>query len=237
MLFSNALSAATFLYRLGPGLALFGLSIIFGKRALSYSSTPIMDDDLMSYMLALKMQEEDAQVHAVDEEKTIQFLREERLGRERCLENKRYFCGICLSRDVSLNDMVTLSCQPVGHRFCSECFEGYCSSKVNDGQVDSSSLVCPSVGCNTCITPHELKANVSPETYAKYEKFTLHAVCKDNDWKCCPHCNDWFADIPVGLHSAGVWARVQCQNRRCLKAFCGRCGQNPHATIKVLVTC
>ncbi len=33
------------------------------------------------------------------------------------LANKRYCCGICLDDECAIEDMITLSCQPVGHRF------------------------------------------------------------------------------------------------------------------------
>jgi hypothetical protein len=220
------------------------------------------EDDSASLQLALQLQEEEyrerAEQHRLDNERSMLYIRQEKDSREQSLMNMKYSCEICLQQvvyslqalvvialtidryttlqDICLSDMVTLSCQPVGHRFCASCFNDYCVSKISEAQVDSTELVCPTVGCKTAITPHELKANVSAETYSRFEKFILRAICKENDWKCCPHCSDWFADIPSDLENAVVWCSVECQNLQCLKTFCGRCGQEPHAKIKVTLS-
>lgn len=129
--------------------------------------------------------------------------------------------------------MITLSCQPVGHRYCVDCFKDYCTFKIGEAQVDRSALVCPFEGCKMPITPHELKAHVSEESYAKFERFGLRNLCSENGWKCCPHCNNWFADIPTDEGSVSVWRKIRCQDENCSKEFCGRCGQEPHAKIEV----
>jgi hypothetical protein len=117
--------------------------------------------------------------------------------------------------------------------YCRECFGDYCISKISEAQVDRESLVCPATECKTPITPHELKANVSAETYARFERFTLRQLCKDCDWKCCPHCNNWFADISTEDDEVEIWGCVQCQSQECGLLFCGRCGQEPHVEVQV----
>lgn len=139
-----------------------------------------------------------------------------------------------ISQDIALEDMVTLSCQPVGHRFCLDCFGDYCIAKISEAQVDARSLVCPSVGCMTPITPHELKAHVSAEIFARFERFTLRSLCEENNWKSCPRCNVWFAEIPTGDDDEEVWREVKCQNPDCQHVFCARCGQEPHIKTKVI---
>ena len=127
--------------------------------------------------------------------------------------------------------MVTLSCQPIGHRFCKECFGNYCSLKISEALVDTTSLMCPLEDCQTPITPHELRAHVTEENYQKFERFGLRNLCSLNDWKNCPHCNNWFAEIPTDEGSVSVWSRVHCQNESCGREFCGKCGQAPHVAV------
>jgi hypothetical protein len=149
---------------------------------------------------------------------------EDRAKREEALQNKRYKCEICLDDECKIEDMVTLSCD---HRHCRDCFAGYLNSKISDAQVAASDLICPSVGCGTQITNQEMKANVSNEVYEKYDRFMLKQFCQDNpNYRACPHCNEWFADIPQDNADEPMWKRVECE--KCRKHFCGKCGQQPH---------
>lgn len=149
---------------------------------------------------------------------------EDRALREQALQNRRYKCEICLDDDCKIEDMVTLSCD---HRHCRDCFANYLNSKISEARVAASDLVCPSVGCGTPITNQEMKANVSNDVYEKYDRFMLKQFCQDNpNYRACPHCNEWFADIPQDEDEEHMWKRVECE--KCRKHFCGKCGQQPH---------
>ena len=52
--------------------------------------------------------------------------------------------------------MVSLSCQPVAHKYCRECFIDYCSDKINESITE---IYCPEVKCNCEITFWELEGN------------------------------------------------------------------------------
>ncbi len=82
--------------------------------------------------------------------------------------------------------MVTLSCQPVGHKFCQNCFPGYCNNKIKEGNVSPKDLCCPMSNCGTSITIDELKANISDIAFNRYHRFMLRNFCIENNWKACP---------------------------------------------------
>ena len=153
---------------------------------------------------------------------------EERLKRTRELAEKRYTCDICMDNECAIEDMITLSCQPVGHRYCNDCFSGYCGSKISDALVSRNDLICPAENCKTPISIDELKAHVSDEIFCKFERFMLKNMCQDNNWRTCPHCNEWFADIPQEDNDELQWKNVLCGLLSCNKTFCGKCGQKPH---------
>ena len=170
----------------------------------------------------------------IDEDSRILLLQivqmddEERAKRTRELAEKRYTCDICLDNECAIENMITLSCQPLGHRYCNDCFSGYCGSKISDALVTKNDLICPAEGCKTPISIDELKAHVSEEIFCKFERFMLKNMCEDNDWRTCPHCNEWFADIPQEDGDEFLWKSVKCGLLSCSKTFCGKCGQPPH---------
>jgi len=133
-------------------------------------------------------------------------------------------CSTCL--DVhSMENMVTLSCEPIPHRFCVDCFSSYCRLKINEAQVCPDSFYCPFIDCKTPITVEEVRAHVSEVDFLKYERFLLKKVCEKNRWRACPRC-DWFADIDQSEEDVDVWKAVKCF--QCSHKFCGRCGEKPH---------
>jgi hypothetical protein len=153
---------------------------------------------------------------------------EERAKRTADLMNKRYECMICLDNECRIEDMITLSCQPVGHRFCNECFSGYCANKINEALVTSKDLICPAENCKHPIDINELKAHVTEEVFEKFDRFMLKNYCQENSFRTCPHCNEWFADICQDDDEEQQWKSVKCGLTECGKTFCGKCGQSPH---------
>jgi hypothetical protein len=86
----------------------------------------------------------------------------------------------------------------VGHRFCKDCFESYCSSKINEANVSDKELVCPEAKCGTPITIHELEGNLSADMLERYTKFTLKSMAETGDeYRTCPKCNEWFVEVEL----------------------------------------
>ena len=156
---------------------------------------------------------------------------EELRRREAEISARRYECSICLDREVELSDMVTLSCLPTGHRFCNECFLGYCQSKINDACVSSEQLICPAPGCKTPVTIHEITGEhlgMNAELIEKYHRFSLRNVASASDtFRTCPGCNEWFLEVDLSL-PISVWGDITCDDSACGYHFCGGCGQAPH---------
>ena len=152
------------------------------------------------------------------------------------LLNRKYLCGICLDDDVKLEDMVSLSCQPVAHKYCKECFIDYCSSKINERITE---IYCPEIKCKCEITFWELEGNLPAEVMKKYERFSIRNVCERNGYIHCPRCNEWFADVNLAdtPQAEAVWKKVRCG--KCSHEFCGKCGEAPHKGVSLQqdITC
>lgn len=174
-----------------------------------------------------KEEKEAADKNRMEEESmTALFFQAERDERIKELEEKRFTCEICLNPKLSIGEIITLSCQPVGHRFCKSCFTGYCEKNIQENLVGD--LVCPAVGCKELITPNELKVNVTSEGYRNYERNELKKLCEKNNWKTCPACDEWIVDIPQGDQDVVQWRSVKCGLPSCGALFCGRCLKKPH---------
>jgi hypothetical protein len=139
-------------------------------------------------------------------------------------------CGICGETFV-IEELLTLNCE---HRLCTDCFQGYCNSKITEAQVQETTLACPCLlsgpEVKTCLTPFslsELKGNLSEELMTKYEKFMIRQACDAMNFRRCPRCNDWYIDVPPeALEDEEVWRSITCQ--ACQHIFCARCGETPH---------
>jgi len=168
--------------------------------------------------------------NGTDEDRaTLALLLEEELKRDSELANKVYTCAVCLDPEVKLEDMVSLCCVPKAHKFCSDCFVGFCTSKIAEGQVKSKDLKCPIPDCDTVITVHEMKAHLPENVFAKYERFMLKDFAEENSemFKWCPACNEWFCEVDMN-EDPSVWSRIACGGVNCNHEYCGGCGQKPH---------
>lgn len=137
-------------------------------------------------------------------------------------------CPICMC-EYPASEMITLACEPVAHRMCTDCFEQYCTSKIKEDQVDTDQLICPArldnnKVCGTAITAFELKAHLPTEIFEKYERFITRSYCEHEKLSRCPKCNTWYVDLN-GVPE-DIWKDVKCLN--CDHQFCGRCGEAPH---------
>lgn len=145
----------------------------------------------------------------------------------KAIVEKTFTCPVCMT-NYPAEDMITLSCEPIAHRFCKECFTGYCDSKISQDEVLSNQLSCPALcegnkPCGTPITIFEIKANISEELYIKYERFSTRAYCESQNFQRCPNCNEWYVDIQSILDLEREWKAITCE--KCQHRFCGKCGQ------------
>jgi hypothetical protein len=105
----------------------------------------------------LTEEEEHAKERETENERLYHmFLQAERAQNQCNVDKQKYRCGICMSDDLDLSEMITLSCQPKGHRICCDCMNAYCCNKIQDAEISRKELVCPEVGCSEPITIHEV---------------------------------------------------------------------------------
>jgi len=94
-------------------------------------------------------------------------------------------CKFCFD-EKPVSQMTQLHC---GHRFCNECLSRWYTSKIVDGEID---LKCryPDDLTGDCMEPlleEEIKAIVSQDTFAKYERFKR---MEDQRMRECPYCTE-----------------------------------------------
>lgn len=149
------------------------------------------------------------------------------------LKEATFQCCVCIENYVA-SQMITLSCVPEAHRLCKDCFIAYCTHKINENQVDPSSLICPIPKCNTSITPQELIGNLDTKILEKYERFTMRQYCESEKLASCPKCNEFYIDI--ASNEDAIWNCVTCG--LCSHKFCGKCLSVPHKGQKdINITC
>eukprot|EP01038_Epipyxis_sp_PR26KG_P011977 gene11977-16031_t len=140
-----------------------------------------------------------------------------------------YSCPLCME-ELNASDMITLSCIPTPHRYCKDCFIGYCTNKITDKLIKPNELCCPQlidgVLCATPITIFELQAHLPSPIFDKYELFTTKSYCEDEELRRCPKCNDWYTDVSGILLDENYWKSITCA--LCNHVFCAKCGEKPH---------
>ena len=81
-------------------------------------------------------------------QKTFNFdLEEGKSNAERNKAESEFTCEVCYD-DVKIEDQVMM--EDCGHRLCTECFQGYCESKVAAGP-DAVQATCPDQKCKMIV--------------------------------------------------------------------------------------
>ena len=125
-------------------------------------------------------------------------------------------CGICLEH-VAASQLVLSSC---GHNFCRDCWVGYLTSKVNDGQV--LALHCPHPKCPRPLPSAEVLGVLPPALHSKFDRFRTNAeIALDPNARWCPTVN--CESVMVGSRSE---PRLKC--RKCAQALCFNCNERWH---------
>lgn len=144
--------------------------------------TEDMDEETRILMKSILNEDRIERIKLLENEKKSKvYIESLKKNRQNELDNQVFKCGICLSDDIRLIDMITLSCEPNSHRFCKECFTNYCESKINEAEISKDTLICPEFKCTTPITIFELRSNITDELFDKYERFTMRSYGEDND--------------------------------------------------------
>ena len=143
-------------------------------------------------------------------------------------EISKYLCKICFEK-VLMDDMITLDCS---HRFCRECLVFDWKTKINDGAVSLTILVCPEENCKKSINYYTLKANLPVETFEKYDYLLInHTISSQNNENeelniqkssekdvCCPKCHSTFIiDKGASDFTCKKCNIRYCSNKRCYR--------------------
>eukprot|EP01041_Mallomonas_annulata_P002216 gene2216-4305_t len=189
-------------------------------------------------------------------EATVVFIEADNNDNDKTISIIKITCPLCLTEEI-ISNMITLSCN---HRFCKEYFKNYTIHKINENQVTSDVLVCPTIInhsnkiCNTSISIYEIKDNIPEDSFLKYERFITYSYCESENMCRCPKCNEWYIDISdilqyekentnttssnttTPVKDDKLWKNITCG--LCNHMFCGKCKQIPHVSqIDINLTC
>ena len=135
-------------------------------------------------------------------------------------------CVIC--GDTSRYDNVEgfVQCRECSSAFCMQCYQTYLVTKINDGLVLPSHLVCPGEACGVAVTMNDLEFHLPPETLRKFQTFFASSEHRARGGLFCPR-TDCGAPIPVQTKESLFFKRrVDCNV--CHKRSCLRCGDDYH---------
>jgi ariadne-1 len=129
-------------------------------------------------------------------------------------------CSICGDEKDFASECTALSCE---HCFCNECWDGYLTMKIQEGQVNK--ITCPAVSCKVLIGEEQVKKLVVGDVYDKYVRFITKSFVEDNSqvsWCPAPGCGN---AITADMISGKV---VKCT---CGYRFCFTCHREAHAPV------
>jgi len=113
------------------------------------------------------------------------------IGRGPTLQ-ETYFCNICFMNQPKNEGFELRTC---GHTYCQECFKGYLTSKINDGQtkikcfypMNNNNNNNENKSCGCTLDEQDIQQCVSTETWDKFIRFKTQQSSK---WaRECPYCN------------------------------------------------
>ena len=97
---------------------------------------------------------------------------------------------ICLCESSPAEAVRLSAC---AHEFCVDCFSQYVQSRVSDGQVLGTQLVCPAVHphrCGISIVPQDVRRCLDTSAMARYERLTLKLLAEsEEDLGTCPNAS------------------------------------------------
>ena len=137
--------------------------------------------------------------------------------KERVFCSSYFTCNVCFSEKPGSLCMEFHDC---GHVYCVDCLAGYFKVQIEDGAVKA--LNCPSEKCESQALPSQVKQLVSPELFAKYDRFLLqYSLDGMADIVYCPRPSCQTAVMLESESSMGVCPL-------CSLAFCAFCKHTYH---------
>ena len=148
-------------------------------------------------------------------------------GRAMQNSGRRFNCPVCLD-NVCFDDSVTLDCD---HTLCSGCFVDYCQSKIREGRVLETELVCPVTGhasnamkiCGQAISVEQVRGTVEQALFHKFLDF------RAQNWKLgesdgmLVHC-----PMPDCCHFVAEHGLEKAKCPKCGIDLCLHCYQQVH---------
>ena len=135
----------------------------------------------------------------------------------RVFSSSYFTCNVCFSEKPG---SLCIEFHDCGHVFCVDCMGGYFKVQIEDGAVQA--LNCPSEKCESQALPSQVKQLVSPELFAKYDRFLLqYSLDGMSDVVYCPRP---LCETAVMLDSDS--AMGVCTS--CSFAFCAFCKHTYH---------
>ena len=90
--------------------------------------------------------------------------------RETSFNSSCFTCNVCFSEK---SGTLCISFHGCRHVYCQECMASYFKVQIEDGAVKA--MTCPSHDCDSQALPSQVKQLVTPELFAKYDKFLLQS--------------------------------------------------------------
>jgi len=131
-------------------------------------------------------------------------------------------CGICFE-DFERSELFSTGCE---HAFCADCWSGYVSSKLGDGNPVVNTT-CPMTKCSVKVQESTLRRFLSDEDRQKFNNLLWRSFVELNERiQPCPgvDCERSIAFENLPRHPVCV----QCT---CGTAFCFSCGGEPHSPV------
>ena len=138
--------------------------------------------------------------------------------------NSSITCIICF--DIKEKDNVYE--MPCGHAFCTDCWNGHITAKLNDGP-SCVTATCPNVKCSEVITEEEVN-DLAPKLLHQFVNYQVcHYINGKNDSKFCPGPG---CDRIATFSSGGVVDSEQVTCEACKTQFCLGCDNGPHLPLR-----
>ena len=132
--------------------------------------------------------------------------------RERVFRTSHFCCGVCFCEKTGSDCIAFPKCE---HVFCTECISEYFKVQIESGSVKA--LNCPETKCESQALPSQVKNLVSPDLFAKYDKYLLQSSLDEmSDIVYCPRPS---CQSPVILEQDTTMGVCQV----CRFAFCSLC--------------
>lgn len=135
-------------------------------------------------------------------------------------------CTIC-HYHFSIEDMLTLGCD---HRFCKDCLLIDWSTKINEGSVSPTLLICPAEKCKISVNFLILEANLPKKLFEKYDQLLMkHSISNKMSQNItnkkllekmisCPKCQITY----LILKEASTFECANCKIKYCANDKCLR---------------